>query len=204
MLMEKHMADRRVVRTRQLLRDALFALIEERGYDTLSIQDITERANIGRATFYVHFRDKEQLLLASVKELLEDMEKHVPALSTVDLLEKQQTLSVFVFRHVQEHAHIYRALLNERGAAIVMVRLRSGVADRVGTLLVDLLVHATVPLPLDLLADCCASSLWAMVRWWLKNDFPQSPEEMGQLYWRLINLGLVKTLGIADLNPETP
>lgn len=50
-----------VKRTHKMLNNALFSLIEERSYDSLSIQDITERANIGRATFYVHYRDKEHL-----------------------------------------------------------------------------------------------------------------------------------------------
>jgi AcrR family transcriptional regulator len=194
--MEKQKGDRRVTRTRQMLRDALFALIEERGYDTLSIQDITERANIGRATFYVHYPDKEQLLLASVKELLEDMHQHMPLLSTADLLEKQQSLSVFVFRHVLEHAQIYLALLNERGASIAVMRLRADTGKSIEALIAGLLTEAKVPLPLDLLATYCGASLWSLVQWWLKNDFSLSPEEMGQLYWKLINQGLLQTLGV--------
>jgi AcrR family transcriptional regulator len=62
--------DRRIQRTRQLLRNALFALIIERGYESIAIQDITERANLGRATFYLHYQDKEELLKASVKALM--------------------------------------------------------------------------------------------------------------------------------------
>jgi AcrR family transcriptional regulator len=195
--MEKKVGDRRVARTRQMLRDALFALIEERGYDTLSIQDITERANIGRATFYVHYQDKEQLLLASVRELLEDMHVHMPLISTIDLLEKQQSLSVFVFEHVEKHAQIYRALLNERSSSLVMVQLRTDTANRVESLIIGLLAEAKEPLPLDLLVSYCAASLWSLVKWWLQNDFPKPAEEMGHLYWRLINQGLVKTLGIS-------
>jgi AcrR family transcriptional regulator len=197
--MEKKVGDRRVARTRQMLRDALFALIEERGYDTLSIQDITERANIGRATFYVHYQDKEQLLLASVRELLEDMHVHMPLISTIDLLEKQQSLSVFVFEHVEKHAQIYRALLNERSSSLVMVQLRTDTANRVESLIIGLLAEAKEPLPLDLLVSYCAASLWSLVKWWLQNDFPMSAEEMGHLYWKLINQGLVKTLGIVNM-----
>jgi AcrR family transcriptional regulator len=195
-VVEKKVGDRRVARTRHMLRDALFTLIEERGYDTLSIQDITEQANIGRATFYVHYQDKEQLLLASVRELLEDMHAHMPLISTTDLLEKQQSLSVFVFLHVAEHAQVYRALLNELGSSLVMVRLREDTADRVNALITGLLAEAKEPLPLDLLTSYCAASLWSLVKWWLKNDFPLPAEEMGHLYWKLINQGLVKTLAI--------
>ena len=62
--------DRRIQRTRQLLREALFALIVERGYEAITVQDITERANLGRTTLYLHYRDKEELLKASIKALI--------------------------------------------------------------------------------------------------------------------------------------
>ncbi len=52
-----------------------------------------------------------------------------------------------------------------------------------------LLALATVKLPADLLAEHCAASLWSLVAWWLRNDFPKSIEEMGQIFWHLINQG---------------
>ena len=52
--------DRRVQRTRKLLQDALMALILEKGYEAVTIQDIIDRANVGRSTFYAHFLDKQQ------------------------------------------------------------------------------------------------------------------------------------------------
>jgi AcrR family transcriptional regulator len=62
--------DRRVVRTRQLLQDALVALISERGYADLTIQDVLDRADVGRATFYGHFRGKDALLISHLHRLL--------------------------------------------------------------------------------------------------------------------------------------
>src|SRR5512143_2659433 len=56
--------DRRVRRTRDLVRGALFALIQEKGFEALSVQDIIDRANVGRATFYAHFDNKEDLLVS--------------------------------------------------------------------------------------------------------------------------------------------
>ena len=54
--------DRRIQKTRKALRDALHSLVLDRGYDDLSVQDITDKANLGRATFYLHFREKDELL----------------------------------------------------------------------------------------------------------------------------------------------
>ena len=61
--------DRRVQRTRQLLQDALIAMVIEKGYDAVTIQDIIDRANVGRATFYAHFADKQTLLTSRLEDL---------------------------------------------------------------------------------------------------------------------------------------
>ena len=65
----KNKTDRRIQRTRQFLRTALLELIKEKGYDAISIEEITERANVGRATFYLHYKDKEDLLLEEFREM---------------------------------------------------------------------------------------------------------------------------------------
>ena len=65
--------DRRVVRTRKLLQDALFELILRNGYESIRVQDITDEANLGRATFYVHYKDKEDLLLASIESCRQEL-----------------------------------------------------------------------------------------------------------------------------------
>src|SRR5881396_2641445 len=61
--------DRRVQRTRKLLQDALVSLMIEQGYEATTVQDIIDRANVGRATFYAHFADKETLLVSRLEDL---------------------------------------------------------------------------------------------------------------------------------------
>ena len=197
--MEKNTKDRRVKRTRQMLHQALLSLIGERGYDALSIQNITERANIGRATFYVHYQDKEQLLLDSVNVVMEDLNSHYQSISAVEIFVKRQTFSVILFQHVFEHASLYRALLSERGAALITTRLQREMAVRLQQQAIEpLLAIATIKLPTDMLAEHCAASLWSLAAWWLRNDFPLSPEEMGQIFWQLINQGFLATLKVQE------
>ena len=62
--------DRRVLRTQQLLQTALISLIQEKGFEALSVQDIIDRANVGRATFYAHFDNKEDLLVSGSRDLI--------------------------------------------------------------------------------------------------------------------------------------
>lgn len=197
--MEKHAGDRRVKRTRQMLHHAFFSLIEERSYDSLSIQDITERANIGHATFYVHYRDKEHLVLDSVNAVMEDLKLHYQSASAIDIFMKRQTFSVFLFQHVFEHASLYRALLSDHGAALVTTHVQREIAVRMQQQVIEpLLTLAPVKLPADLLAEHCTASLWSLMAWWLRNDFPKSIEEMGQIFWHLINQGFLPTLGVLE------
>ncbi len=65
--------DRRVNRTRRQLREALFNLILEKGYDAVTVEEITARADVGRTTFYLHYHDKEDLLMESIGELVDDL-----------------------------------------------------------------------------------------------------------------------------------
>ena len=108
-------ADRRVRRTRQLLVDALLALIVERGYEALTVQDVLDRADIGRSTFYAHFRDKDDLLAAAFSRLHTVLEGRTGAAGAAGLAE----LSLALFRHTDEHRPLYRAMVGRPSGAML-------------------------------------------------------------------------------------
>lgn len=97
--------DRRVARTRALLQDALITLIPERGYAAITVEDICEKANIGRSTFYTHYASKEELRSATIDE-------HLRSLSNRELSAQPETGGrLFIFsRPMFEHAHAFRSL----------------------------------------------------------------------------------------------
>src|SRR5438067_6661592 len=101
--------DRRIQRTQELLKTALMSLIQEKGFETLSVQDIIDRANVGRATFYAHFDNKEDLLLSGFEDLRAPMrerqrEAHAGSLSV------EQSAFAFV-QHLLEHIDECRHLI---------------------------------------------------------------------------------------------
>jgi AcrR family transcriptional regulator len=67
--MEARTTDRRVRRTRELLRSALLSLIQEKGYERITVRDILDRADVGRSTFYAHYRDKDELLQSGFEDV---------------------------------------------------------------------------------------------------------------------------------------
>jgi len=125
--MSQNIADRRVQKTRKLLQDALIELVAEKGYETITIQELLERANVGRSTFYAHFQDKDQLLYSILDRLDELFEQHrkqlleatkkVRAVENTELpLSLSPTLSLFQF--VGQNHRFFKAMLGNRGYGI--------------------------------------------------------------------------------------
>ena len=190
---EKRNGDRRIERTRRMLSDALFALIVERGYDDITVQDITERANVGRATFYLHYKDKEILLSESLKQLVNELTKYVEPNTNSPATYK--TLSVRVFQHIAQHHVLYRALLGEAGPPIISIRMRRYLAELIQNyVILPVAARGKSEVAPELLATHAAGSLLALLVWWLDNNLEQSAEEMGTLFWRLMTPGIEDVL----------
>jgi AcrR family transcriptional regulator len=183
------MPDRRIARTRQLLREALTHLILERGYDTITIQDITDKANLGRATFYLHFRDKEELLTISLEEVFEDLKLRIGAPSKESMLSGTSPAAMIIFEHVAANCDLYRVMLKAQGSAGLLKIVREYIAktaeERLRTV-----IPQDADVPHSMLSHYYAGSVIALATWWLENDMPHTPEEMAHIYNRLITSGM--------------
>lgn len=117
--------DRRIQRTRQLLRDSLLVLVEEKGFEALSVQEIIDRANVGRTTFYAHFSNKEELLLFGFEELrvlLRQRQREARARAGGQG-ERLFGFSRELFEHVSAHRDVFQAMAGKRSGAAVQRRL---------------------------------------------------------------------------------
>ncbi|MBZ0291180.1 MAG: TetR/AcrR family transcriptional regulator [Anaerolineae bacterium] len=186
------MVDRRVKRTRQLLRDALMELILEKGYDAVTVQDVTDRANLGRATFYLHYRDKEDLLTTSLEEIYDDLVERMEPVSWERLLSNQQSPSKVAFEHAAENRDLYLVLLRGQGAGTLTLKIRQYLANTIQQQMQVLADDSTIPL--ELLSNHIAGSLVAMLSWWLENDTPHSADYMAQIFSQLVMSGVMSTL----------
>ncbi len=111
--------DRRIERTRQLLSKALMDLIVERGYDSITIQDITDCANVSRTTFYLHFKDKDELLSTSMQAIYDGLLRGHEVKPPIDLdpdTVKAGDCNAEDFEHVAEYADFYRVMLSSDGS----------------------------------------------------------------------------------------
>ena len=184
--------DRRVSRTRRALRKAIVELISEKHYDSITVQDIIDRADVGRSTFYLHFRDKEDLFRGDWEHFLKRFVRKFNWENP-----REGTLFPFrgIFEHLKEYHPFYRGLV------------RSGKSERVfrygqrylAKLIEDDLVRnkiesrdALVPVPI--LANFLAEEIFSLLKWWLDQNMPYSPERMEQIFHTLVMPGVRSSL----------
>jgi AcrR family transcriptional regulator len=169
------------------------------------VNDITEQANVGRATFYLHYQDKEQLLVASLEEMFSQLEDAIDPLSKTLGEEHYSTATRLLFQHFGEHHKLYRVLLTEKGAAMVFPRLLeivSQIAKQIAGQ--DVILKAvSVEQPQtrvspNLVAHHVAGAFLGSVVWWLNNNGSYSAEQMAAIYVHLMDPGVTKVLGITS------
>jgi AcrR family transcriptional regulator len=200
--------DRRRKRTRQLLRKALIDLIVEKGFETLTIQEIVDRADVSRATFYLHFKDKEELLFESMKEVYDDLvlqvnERSIQRPMLKDLSEGNHDAfcEPYDFQHVAEHADFYRVLLGEKGTASFVLKVRGYLAAAVQREISQLGPAGIPPrLPTDLLAHAIAGAEIGVMSWWLSHGERYTSAQMARMFYALSAFGMWWALGL-DIKP---
>jgi AcrR family transcriptional regulator len=195
MLMRNTKVDRRSQRTRQLVHTALIELMLERRYDDITVQEIIDRANVGRSTFYAHYLDKEDLLVSGFTQVLDALKQRMERQMAGE--RRAPPGLAFFFQHVQTHHQLYKALV--RGGGIELLykkgheRLRQNVEQHLAALAP---VGQTPAAPLALVADYIAGAILTMLRWWLDNGMPYSPEQMDAMFHQLVLPGVQATLAL--------
>jgi len=189
--------DRRITRTRSQLRDSLWDLILKQGYDAITISDITEHANLGRTTFYLHYRDKDDLLTQSIDETAAELVQRMDAFQPG--VGKLRPATELIFEHAAENAEFYQILLQGRGVETTTGRVQEIINHYINQGFEITLEQmggsaASLSLPLPLLIQFFSTSLLGIVIWWLENGMPFSPQEMANQYYQLLMNGIGDTL----------
>ncbi len=180
-------SDRRSRRTRELLIHALLELIETRHYDQISVQDIVERADVGRSTFYAHYENKDALLMGGFEHLLEMLVQQIQCNSTGQLTFE----TVMLFQHACGHYEIYRTLLWGTGFELLIKDGHTTLSEKIETRLRELRFAPDDNLvPLAVLACSLAGSLLVLLKWWLDNKMPFPPERMNAIFQQLALTGI--------------
>lgn len=179
--------DRRVRRTRKMLHEAFLALVLEQGYEQTTVQDILDRADVGRSTFYVHFRDKEALLTASFDDVREQLEHDFDEMASAGRPIEVDRPAALIFDHAYRNQRVYRALCGRQGGTVVHRHLHDLIVDQ-------LLRHlprqgsGDGP-PAEVVAHYYAAATTGLLTWWIDTEFARSPRQLTADVSHLAGLG---------------
>ena len=179
--------DRRVRRTQKLLGEALIALVLEKGYKHITIQDVTDRADIGYRTFFRHYNGLDELFLDFAQDRLDELYEilDIPEANenVVDPVKVFRESGVTLFKHIQKNLEIFRVLLLDDSLYFTLDPVMKMAREKAENSL-NALPEGNISIPIA--ANHMIASVFALMRWWLENDMPHPPERMGEIFTNLI------------------
>ena len=188
--------DPRIRRTRRALRDALVSLILKKEYSSISIKEITERAEVAYITFYRHYETLDQLLMEVLDEGLAELLARIETLAKRSDTSDLETEGRLIFEYIGQNADLFRILFKSQS----VTRVRKKVVRDVAVIF----QRACMPLArlgnsvtINITSNHIATSLLSLIEWWLDNGMNPPPAKMGKIYKSLIidsTVGAVSSL----------
>ena len=172
----------RVRRTQKLLREALIELIEEKGFDALTVGEITERAMVSRAAFYRNYHDKYDLVEQIFAEAMRALFDAVSEPASVH----SPQIWVRFFEHIAEYERLYRALLGRKGSPWFVLKMRASLVDlvkefgRLSPQWQPAAANPIYPTADEFIPDLVATMLVEAITWWLEQGRPYPTQEIAR------------------------
>ncbi len=174
------------LQTRKGLIQAAVDLVLEKGYEAVTVQDITDRADIGRGTFYIHFKDKEEVVWTAIQGLCLELEEAVHQQYKDNIPDQWEYVGLlYIFSQVDKNRDLFRVCFSAQGSAALTRRAQDLL---VNIFLYDLqnqplLRDANSNVPVEIVAQMMTGLITRMIVWWLETPNKYSAEQMaGMLY----------------------
>ena len=177
--MKQELLDRRVRKTRRILRECLTRLLKEKKIQDITVRELADMADINRGTFYLHYKDVFDLLEQIEKELTEELEDILDHHSVDELLSRPSLLFSDLYPTVQENADIITILIGENGDLNFVNRIKAILRDRC----LKKWLTSNYSCSTDLLEAYSAfiiSGCVGIVQYWLETGMKESPEQMAK------------------------
>jgi len=180
--------DARVRRTRDALGDALIALMQEKAFETITVQEVLDRAHVSRSTFYTHYSDKDDLLMSDSEEFFEALSMALSAHG--DKSDRVFPVKEF-FNHLADVQPFYKALVKSGKFQENMELARGHFARGIERRLSELPRGKSIPTnERSAIAFTHAGALLSLLAWWLDRGMREPPEQMDDLFHRMVWNGL--------------
>jgi AcrR family transcriptional regulator len=189
--MRQDKQDRRSQRTRRLVISAMMELMAEKSYDAITVQDLLDRANIGRSTFYSHYFDKEDVLASVAEQMLEMLRKPLSQRGA-----RQGILpSLELFQHALQNQQHFRAMLRGRAREVLWDAAQASLSRTIEQALAASFAKNLSPsVPLPVLSQYLAGAFLNLLKWWIETEMPYSAAQMDDMFQQLALPGVWATL----------
>lgn len=193
--MSEEKTDRRVQRTRELLRRALMQLINEKGYDAVTIQDITERANLGRTTFYLHYQSKDDLLVDHHSEF--DIQIPMAKWSQDATIGDEAIARLVQYLETfAKQRSIYLAIVRGKDGNLIMRGIQEQMVNNLLETLTDAFPKQEPIMPLAILCNYLAGAQISLINWWMMNQTDHDALTLARMIQRLQYLAIKDAYGL--------
>jgi AcrR family transcriptional regulator len=193
--------DRRVGKTRRSLKEALTDLILEKGYEGVTVQNVIDRADVGRSTFYAHFVDKDDLLMA----LLADLEVPAPDTSSWTSDDPAFDWTLELFRHFGSGRRLYKAVATSQSGALARRETTRRLEELARAELSRLKAARRLdPFRLETMVRFLVGTFIGFMDWWMREENEHlPPEEVDHAFRSLVLPGVANVLGLEIKLPKS-
>ncbi len=180
-------------RTKRLIQTSFIQILERGPFEAITVGDITKAAGINRGTFYLHYKDKFDLLDQIEHQLFEEVGEHIDELqahsSSIHTFEKGQAqLAAALFGSIKMHAPLLRIFLSDRGRAGFHLRFKDAFTEKVRVNLEkNKAFHTGAEVPMEYFLAFITSAFLGLIEQWIQNGLDKTPEEMTALYIDIIS-----------------
>jgi len=187
-------ADKRVMRTKQLIRNALTELMKEKGFDGITVRDLTEKAQINRGTFYLHYQDKYDLLEQSEEEMLAEIATIVQSINPHDAISYTGQNEPFpiilrLFEYFQANADFMTVILGPNGDPAFQVKLKDFIKSTFLRIISAQVPPEEMLVPIDFLSSYLSSAHLGVIQYWLESGMKKTPSEVTLILAKMSLLG---------------
>lgn len=206
--MSKDSIDKRSLQTKKIIKDTLSDLIEEKGFNAISVTDLTKRANINRGTFYIHYADKYDLLEQVEEELIKEIQEHTKNVDCLDLLNinlvnDSDPFTIRLLEYIKENASFIKAILGPKGDPMFRIKLKKLIeANLFEKQLSSQYNPRNMLVEEEYFISYVLSAHLGVIMHWLENDLQKSPRDIALILSKLSMLGTFTVSGLGNTKNE--
>ena len=178
--------DKRQEKTLETIYVAFTKLINNKDYDEITVQDILEESNIGRSTFYCHFKNKSELLLSISKHIFDHVFSHslqeekTHDFSKDDIYDYRHLIT-HIYYHIHDEKELIKGILSSNGNQVFLDEFKSHLNSLANSYFKNY-PYQSKAIPLELVKQILVDNFITILKYWMNNEFKETPEEVSDYF----------------------